>query len=202
MDYIISLILITGIAMSGFRRIKLIKIGFAIQSLLIAVICFINGFRDKEYGLYILGVLTIITKVFLIPYIVKKSAKDLKKRRETDLIINGYWSYIISGVSVVLTFAFLGSYSDSIFKAALVSMIVGVMLLIGRKKALTQMLGLLTMENGIVLFEISLVKMGPIIEFGIIFEMLVLALIMGMMVFRINKTFDTINTDYLANLKE
>ncbi|MDP4178218.1 MAG: hydrogenase [Bacillota bacterium] len=202
MDYIISLILILAIIMAGFRRIKLIKIGFALQSFLIAVICFIKGYEYKEYGLFILGILTIITKVFIIPYIVKRSAVNLKKRRETELIINGYWSYIISGVSVVLTFAFLKSYSDSIFKASLVLIIVGVILLVGRKKALTQMLGLLIMENGIVLFEISLVKIGPILEVGIIFEMLVLSLIMGVMVFRINKTFNSINTDYLSNLKE
>lgn len=202
MEYIISLILITTIAMSGFRRIKLIKIGFAVQSFLIAVICFINGYFHNEYSLYILGLLTIISKVFIIPYIIKRSAINLKKRRETELIINGYWSYIISGISVVLAFAFLKNYSDYTFKAALVLMVVGIVLIIGRKKALTQMIGLLTVENGIVLFEISLVKMGSIIEFGIIFEMLVLSLIMGVMIFRINKTFDTINTDYLANLKE
>jgi hydrogenase-4 component E len=47
-----------------------------------------------------------------------------------------------------------------------------------------------------------MVKMGSIIEFGIVFEMLILAMIMGVMIFNINKTFDSLNTDYLSNLKE
>jgi hydrogenase-4 component E len=201
-EILVALLLISGISMSGLRRLKLLNNGFAFQSLLIALVCLVKGYLSNEYSFYILFVLTLITKVFLIPYIIRKSAKDIKLKRETDLIISGHWSYILSGSSVALAFVFLKSFPNFLFKVGCVLIIVGAILLMGRKKAITQMIGLLTMENGIVLFEISMVKMGSIIEFGIIFEMLILALIMGVMIFRINKTFDTINTDYLSNLKE
>nr|MBK5237119.1 hypothetical protein [Clostridium sp.] len=74
--------------------------------------------------------------------------------------------------------------------------------MVARKKAITQMIGFLIFENGIVLFEISLTKMSLVIEAGIVFEGLMLALIMGIMIFNINKTFDSINTDSFENLKE
>jgi len=103
---------------------------------------------------------------------------------------------------VAMSFIFLGNFLDYLFKVGCILIITGAILMMGRKKAITQMIGLLTMENGVVLFEISMVKMGSIIEFGIVFEMLILAMIMGVMIFNINKTFDSLNTDYLSNLKE
>ncbi|MHC1720123.1 MAG: hydrogenase [Clostridiaceae bacterium] len=201
-EILISFILMTGIAMSGFRRASLLNRGFALQSLIIALICLIKGNATGEYHYYILFFLTIITKVIFIPMIINRSIKDTKMKRETDLILSGHLSYIISGMAVALCFIFLGDFADNLFKAGCVLIITGALLLIGRRKAITQMIGLLTIENGVVLFEISMIKMGSIIEFGIVFEMLILAMVMGVMIFRINKTFDTINTDYLSNLKE
>ena len=63
------------------------------------------------------------------------------------------------------------------------------------------MIGFLTMENGIVLFEIHMIKMSLVIEAALMLEILILALIMGIMIFHINKAFDTINTDYFSNIK-
>ena len=201
-EVLVSFILISGIAMSGFRRVNLLNRTFAVQSLAIALVCLVKGNVTGEYHYYVLFFLTLFTKVIIIPLIIKRSVKDTKKKRETDLILSGNWSYILLGISVALCFIFLRDFSDYLFKVGCILIITGIILMMGRKKAVTQMIGLLTMENGIVLFEISMVKMGSIIEFGIVFEMLILALVMGVMVFRINKTFDTINTDYLSNLKE
>jgi hydrogenase-4 component E len=201
-EFLVAFILISGIMMSGFRRAKLLNLGYAMQSLLISLVCLEEGLRTNLIHYYILFALTLITKVFIVPIIISRSIKELKVSREMDLIINGFWSYILSGASVVVIFLFLVNYDNFLLKAGVVLLVVGAILLIGRKKAITQMIGLLTLENGIVTLEIALIKMGAIIEFGIIFEMLILVIIMGMMIFRINKTFDTINTDFLSNLKE
>lgn len=201
-EFLVAFILILGISMSGFRRVKLLNSGFALQSLAIALVCFIKGYQSNEYHYYVLFILTLLTKVILIPQVIRRSMKDVKLIKETELIISSNLSYLISGLSVILSFVFLKNFPDFIFKAGCILIMVGGILLIGRKKAISQMIGLLTMENGIVLFEISMVKMGSIIELGIVFEVLVLSLIMGIMIFRINKTFNTINTDYLSNLKE
>jgi hydrogenase-4 component E len=201
-EILISLILISAVAMSGFRRASLLNRGFAMQSLAIALLCLAKGYTAGEYHYYILFFLTIVTKVVIIPMIISKSIMHAKLERETDLILSGSWSYIVTGAAVVLSFIFLSNFSDYLFKVGCILIITGTLLMMGRRKAITQMIGLLTMENGVVLFEISMVKMGSVIEFGIVFEVLILAMIMGIMIFNINKTFDTLNTDYLSNLKE
>ena len=201
-EILIALILLSAIIMVGLRRIKLLTRWFAIQSLLIAGVCLLKGIELKEYHYYILFGLTLVTKVFIAPLIINRAVRHLKINRELEFVINIFWSYILTGAFIVITFAALKTDISSFMKAGVVLMGAGMVLLIGRKKAITQMLGLLTLENGIVLLEIAMIKMGAVIEFGIIFELLILVLIMGIMIFRINQTFDTVNTDYLSELKE
>lgn len=202
LETLLALILISAIMMAGVRRIKLLTQGFMIQSLSIALICLYFGFKTGESNLFIIALLTVLAKVIFIPYIIKKSTKDLKINREMELIISSLWSYILTCVGIVSAYGLLVQLDNAFLKAGIVLMLVGLILIIGRKKAITQMIGFLCMENGLVLFEISIVKMSLILEAGIILEVLILALIMGIMIFNINKIFDTVNTDYLSNLKE
>jgi len=201
-EALLAIILISSIFMSGVRRIKLLTEGFIFQSAAIALIALKLGYDTGEVGYYILGTLTIVTKVVIIPLIINKSVKQLKINREMELIVNGFISYLLTGIGIMIAFGLLNKSQNNFIKIGIALFIVGVLLMVARKKAITQMIGFLIFENGITLFEISLSKMSLVIEAGIVFEGLMLALIMGIMIFHINKTFDSINTDFFANLKE
>ncbi|MFA9398988.1 MAG: hydrogenase [Clostridiaceae bacterium] len=201
-DALLTIILISSIFMAGFRRIKLLTRGFIFQSAAIGLIALILGFDTGEVHYYILGILTIVTKVILIPLIINKSVKKLKINREMELMVNAFISYILTGTGIMIGFSLLNKSQNNFIKTGIALFIIGVLLMVARKKAITQMLGFLIFENGIVLFEMSLTKMSLVIEAGIVFEGLILALIMGIMIFHINKTFDSINTDSFKNLKE
>ena len=201
-EALLAIILISSIFMSGVRRIKLITKGFIFQSAAIGLITLKLGYDTGEIGYYILGFLTIITKVIIIPLIITKSVKQLKINREMELIVNGFMSYILTGIGIMIAFGFLSKLENNFIKTGIALFIIGVLLMIARKKAITQMIGFLTFENGIVLFEVSLTKMSLVIEAGIVFEGLMLALVMGIMIFHINKTFESINTDFFENSKE
>lgn len=201
LQILLTIIIVSGMLIAGTRRIKLLTIGFAFQSFAIAVLCVGLGYTKGENHYYILGIMTLIIKVFIIPYIVNKSVKRLKINRELNLIINGYYSFILPGIYITIIFLIFRGF-DNIFKAGLLLIVIGATVMVGRKKAITQMLGFLTIENGIILFEISIVTIPLVLEAWMGFEVLILALIMGIMIFHINKTFDTVNTDYLSNLKE
>ncbi|MBC2578738.1 hydrogenase [Clostridium sp. DJ247] len=201
LEILAAVILISAIIMADLRRIILLIKGFLVQSLAIALVCFTLGFLTHESHYYLIGVLTLVAKVIMIPYIVNRSAKDLTINREMDPIINGYWSSVLVGIFIVITYVILENFHNDFIKAGFVLMVVGALILIARKKAIIQMIGFLTMENGLVLFEISMIKMTLIIEILIGLEVLILSLIMAVMIFYINKTFNTVNTDYLSNLK-
>ncbi|MGH4138558.1 hydrogenase [Clostridium sp.] len=201
-EALLTIILISSIYMSGVRRIKLLTGGFKFQSAAIGLIALKLGYDTGEMHYYILAFLTIITKVIIIPLIINKSVKKLKINREMELMVNAFNSYILTGTGIMIAFALLNKSQNNFIKTGIALFIIGVLLMVARKKAITQMIGFLIFENGIVLFEISLTKMSIMIEAGIVFEGLMLALIMGIMIFHINKTFDSINTDLFENLKE
>lgn len=202
LEILAAVILISAIIMAGLRRISLLVKGFSIQSLAIALICFTLGYLTNESHYYLIGVLTLIAKVIMIPHIINRSAKDLTINREMDPIISGCWSTVLIGISSAITYVILENFHSDFIKAGFVLMVVGALILVARKKAITQMIGFLTVENGLVLLEISMIKMTLIIEILVILEVLILSVIMAIMIFYINKTFHTVNTDYLSNLKE
>ncbi|EYE88674.1 hydrogenase [Fervidicella metallireducens AeB] len=202
LEILSAVILISAIIMSSLRRVNLLIRGFSVQSLAISLVCFTLGFKTGEVHYYIIGALTLLVKTLIIPIVASKSVRELKINREMKLIIDGYWSSILTALSIATTYVFLDNFNNDFVKAGFVLMVLGGIILIGRKKAISQMIGFLVMENGLVLFEISMIKMTLIIEILIILEVLMLSVIMGVMVFYINKAFDTVNTDYLSNIKE
>lgn len=202
LEILAAIILISAIIMAGLRRTSLLVNGFLVQSLAIALVCFTLGSLTHEKHYYLIGALTFITKVIMIPYIINKSAKDLTINREMNPIINECWSSILVGISIAITYVILENFHNDFIKAGFILMVVGALILVARKRANTQMIGFLTMENGLVLFEISMIKMTLIVDILIILEILILTVIMAIMIFYINKTFNSVNTDYLSNLKE
>jgi hydrogenase-4 component E len=79
----------------------------------------------------------------------------------------------------------------------------GLFLIVARRKALTQVLGYLALENGIYLFGVCFASEGPIwVELGVLLDLLVAVLVMGIAVHRINQAFDSIDTARLQSLHD
>lgn len=197
-----AFVLVSGIAMAGVRRLKLMTGAFSVQSWMIAFICMYKGYETSEHHYWLLAIMTIAFKAIGIPMILNRYAENLNSNRETRLIINALWSYVLSGIGIVIATRALAYFPDPLFKTGLALVFVGAMLLVGRRIAYSQMVGFLCIENGIVLFELAMVKVGPIITFGMLFEVLILSLIMGMMLYRMSQLFNSVDTDRLTNLKE
>lgn len=199
---LIAIVLTTAIFMSGFRRIKLLTQAFALQALAISFITIYIGYATGESNFYTIAIFGLITKVILIPFIIRRSLKNVQDSRELDPLITPFNSYIIASFAVVMTYYFLQDANNYLLTTGAVIMIIGGFLITTRKKTITQMIGFLTMENGIVLITDSISHISLIIESVIILEGLLLALIMGIMIFHINKTFQTISTDDFINPEE
>jgi hydrogenase-4 component E len=79
----------------------------------------------------------------------------------------------------------------------------GLLLIVGRKTALLQVIGYLALENGIYAFGVAVVQEAPLlVEMGVLQDMFVAVFVMGIIIFHISREFDHIETDRLAALKE
>ena len=100
----------------------------------------------------------------------------------------------------------LGANSDEVKekgKNLMLWGLIGFFVMVNRRKALTQVLGLLSLENGLFLAAISLTYGMPlVVEIGIFFDVLVAVMVLGILVFRIGETFDSMDVSKLRKLRE
>lgn len=86
---------------------------------------------------------------------------------------------------------------------AFFTILVGLFGIVTRRKAVSQVLGYLVLENGIFAFgAVALRKAQLLVEMGILLDVFVAVFVMGIAIFRINREFDHIDADRLASLKE
>ena len=87
--------------------------------------------------------------------------------------------------------------------AALATVLIGLLVLVSRTLALTQVVGYIVVENGIFLFGLTLVREMPLlVELGILLDVFVGVFVMGIVVYHISRTFDHIDTQELTQLKD
>ncbi len=207
MQLIIELILVSTFMILGSTRLYSCVRAFGIQSFLLAFVAGIVAYSTGKNDIYLIAILTFIIKAVIIPYIFLYIIKEIKVKREIELYVNISPSLIIGGVLVVISYYLIRSISiiselSGLALSVSMSLVsIGLFIMISRKKALMQMLGILIMENGLFLGAISLTNGMPlIVELGIFFDVLIGVLIMGILIFRINKTFESIDTDLLKTL--
>ena len=93
--------------------------------------------------------------------------------------------------------------SSLIVPVALCTSLIGLFVIISRKKAITQVLGYLVLENGIYAFGVGVVPHSPLlVELGVLLDVFVAVFVMGITIFHINRQFDHIDTDRLVLLKD
>ncbi|MCZ7395407.1 MAG: hypothetical protein ABOK23_01910 [Candidatus Methanoperedens sp.] len=207
MQLLISLILVSTFMILGSTRLYSCVRAFGIQSFLLACVAGIVAYSTGKYDIYIVSALTLVIKALVIPYIFIYIIREIKVKREIALYVNISPSLIIGGILVVISYYLIRSINlitelSSFALTASMSLVsIGLFIMISRKKAIMQMLGILIMENGLFLGAISLTYGMPLlVELGIFFDVLIGALIMGILIFRINKTFESIDTDMLKTL--
>ena len=183
---------------------------YAIQSLALGLLAAAIAYLTNSPQIYVVAFLTIVIKALIIPRMLIYIMDSLKIEREVELIISIPASLLLSGGLAILAYYITepmilhgAAISRNCLAISIAVVLIGFMLMITRRKALTQIIGLMVMENGLFLAAIALTYGMPmIVEIGVFFDILVGALIMGVFAFRINRTFDTVDTGILRRLRD
>ena len=203
-------ILVITFAILSQRRLSACVDLFAWQSLALSVTAALVAFLTGNGHLYIAALLTILVKAVIIPFILRRIIVRLNVTRELLFNINIPSSLLICGALVILAFAvvqpiiqFGSLLTRESLAIALAIILIGFFMMISRKKAVTQVVGFLVVENGIFLgATVAAYGMPLIVEFGIFFDVLVAAIIVGIFTQRIQDTFDSVDTSKLTGLGE
>lgn len=204
-----SVALLFGITLLWRRSLRAYISAFRWQSAALSVLLVIIGYLGEDPELYIVAVFFAALKVFALPYYLARMEKQLGGEREDKPYINVATSLILAGLLVLLAYAVtrpLVMVSDLPTRGGLplaVGLIfVGLFVVVTRKKALTQIVGFLVLENGIALLA-SLATFGIplIVELGVFLDVLMGFLVMQVFVYHIHGTFESIDVDQLSELR-
>ena len=207
-DFISVGILLTAVAMNAFKRLESCVKIYTLNSLLLSSLIAIVALMVGEPHLYIASAATLLGKGILIPMFLGRVVRQMKVTHDVEPYINNALSLAISGILVGVVYAslrqgiFVSGFSKNVLQISVAVILIGLFVMITRRKAITQVIGLLFMENGLFLAGFSLTYGMPIIiELGVLFDMLMGVIILGIFAVQIKRTFASSNLDNLTILK-
>ncbi len=182
---------------------------FALQSLLLAGIATVVAYAHHAGHVYLVAVLTLVGKVIFLPWLLHRLVLRIQIHQEIEPLLNAPSSMLLCGALTLLgyvvarPFTSLERLGNNTLAIALTLLLTGFFLTINRRKALTQVLALLTVENGVMLAAVALTTYGMplVVELGIFFDVLVAVMVLGILVYRIRETFASMDTSKLNQLK-
>ncbi len=152
----------------------------------------------------------LLLKGIFIPWLLLRAIREVRIRREVEPLIGFVPTLILGALFTAGAFLFADSlplvaeHHEGLFiPASLATLFAGFLLLMSRRKAITQVLGYLILENGIFVFGTLLSEAMPLmVEAGVLLDLLVGVFVMGIVINQINREFSTLNTERLSALKE
>jgi hydrogenase-4 component E len=202
---VIDLMLVTSSRMATAIRLN------AIQAAILALLPLFLARSAWEPHILFVALMILVIRVLIMPPMLLWSIRHATVRREQGPIVGTGLSLVIAGLLVGISFL-LGSrlqlpeelrFSALLVPGAFATILLGLFLLISRVQALTQVVAYLTIENGIYLFGLALVRETPVIvEMGILLDVFVGVFVMGIVIFHINRTLEHLDTSGLSQLRD
>ncbi len=209
-SFLAALVLLCAFGMLVQRRMYGLIHLFAWQGLFLSISTALVGFVAGKHHLYISSVLTLSLKVFLLPYILHVLIQRLKIQKEVETVVNVPMTMLIGIVLVIFSYHLTAPVREistlvtrSILAVALATVMIGLLMMITRRHAVTQIIGFLAMENGLFFAATSATYGMPlVVELGVALDVLIAAFIFGIFFFHIHTTFDSLDVEQMARLKE
>jgi len=182
---------------------------YGLQSLLLAIVAITIAISESHRELLVTAALTIVLKSILIPWFLMRTVDRIGIHREIEPFLNVPVSLLICLGLTVVGYRVSTGFEEGtqlvthhLIGVALSLLLIGLFLMVTRKKAITQILALLTVENAVFLVAVGVTTGMPlIVEFGIAFDVILAVLVLGILVQRIVGRFESMDVSRLSNLK-
>ena len=205
-----SMLLLIAFAMLTQRRILSLINLFALQGLVLSLSTFIVAYSTGQHHLYYSAGLTLLLKVLFLPWLLHRLMRKLNVKWDVETLINIPTTMLVGIALVIFSFnlaAPISQLSESITRGligiALASVLLSMLMMLTRRKAIPQVVGFLAMENGLFFAATSATHGMPlVVELGIALDVLVATFIFGIFFFQIRETFDSLDISHMEKLKD
>jgi hydrogenase-4 component E len=180
----------------------------ALQGLLLGILPLLLASQMTPHVVLLAGGTTLI-KAIVLPWFLLWAIREAAVRREVEPLIGYVASMLLGAIALALSFNIAGrlplpgTAEPLLVPVSLATVIMGMLVLTTRRKALTQVVGYLMLENGIYLFGLTQAESVPfLLELGVLLDVFVGVFIMGIVVFHINREFDSLDSARLTELQD
>jgi hydrogenase-4 component E len=186
------------------RRIGAVINAFASQGAVLAAAAAWQGYIQGEGALYVTAVIAFTAKAVLIPFALRALVRRMNLHRTVETALD-IGPSMIAGVALVALaiLVVLPSTTGARVLAredlalALSVVLLGMLMMITRRNAITQVIGLMSLENGLILGAVGVVGMPLVVELSTAALVLTVAVIAGVFVFQIRERFDSVDVGFL-----
>ena len=197
------------IALGSSRLPTLIR-AMSLQGMVLGVMPLLMEHERLDWRIVVVALATVAGKGFLIPGLLRRAMRAANIEREIEPFIGFVPSLLLGAGGTIAAMAMARSLpllpehaGTLLVPGSLAAILTGFILLIGRAKAISQVCGYLILENGIYLFGLLLIHTTPLlVESGILLDVTVGVFIIGIIVDRIQRAFDSLDTRKLTTLRE
>jgi len=205
-----AVLLLLSFAMLAQRRVWSLISLFGAQGLALSVSTAIVAYGTHQPHLYWSAGLTLVLKVILLPWLLRRLIRQLDVKWDVEGLINIPTTMLIGIVLVVFSFNLalpIAQLASTVTRAtlgiAMASVMLSCLMMITRRKAIPQVVGFLSMENGLFFAATSATYGMPmVVELGIALDVLVGMLILGVFFFQIREQFDSLDLKHMEKLRE
>jgi hydrogenase-4 component E len=163
-----------------------------------------------DWRVALIAAATVAGKGVIIPHLLRRAMRAAHIDRELEPLIGFVPSLLlgaggaIAALAVAQALPLLPEHAGSLLvPGSLATVLTGFILMVGRTKAISQVCGYLILENGIYLFGLLLIEAMPLlVEAGVLLDLTVGVFILGIIVDRIQRAFDSLDTRKLTALRE
>jgi hydrogenase-4 component E len=207
-DQILVLVLLLNFVVLGTSRLSVAVRVVAFQGIALGLLPAIVHSLSVHLALISIGMIAV--KGFVIPLLLTRALGKLPSKRESDPFLAYLPTLVIGGICTALSFAFAGRLPLAadhqglmIVPAAISTLLAGLLVIVTRRKALSQVIGYLLLENGIFIFGQLLTTAMPfMVEAGVLLDLLVGIFVMGIIIGHIRAEFSSVDTSRLTTLRD
>jgi hydrogenase-4 component E len=207
-ELLLLLVVLTDFWILGTTRLSSTIRAAALQGATLAALP-IALYPHGSIHMFGLAIGTLLVKTFMLPAMLNRAIRETTDRREARPPIGFTTSLMLGAVAVALSFVIAsrielpGVQSATLIPVALSTVIIGLIVLTTRDKAVIQVVGYLVLENGIYVFGLSQAERVPfLVDLGVLLDVFAGVFIMGIVVFHINREFDSIDSAQMTELHD
>jgi hydrogenase-4 component E len=209
-DLLLVLVVVLGLQTVATSRITAAVRAVALQGAALSFLPFALGHTLGVWGMVASCAVVLALKGLLIPLLLMRSIREARVVHEVEPVVSLHLSVLLAAALVGVAFWIGGALvlpwpapSKLVVPIALATLLLGFLVIVTRRKAVTQVVGYLMLENGVFIFGQALARELPfVVELGILLDVLVGVFVMGIAIHHISREFDHIDVDALSTLRD